>query len=127
MFYDASLRKRSEAGVVLAVVLLAFFATPALAEEIPAGCIFYKAGTPKYRRGDVQFSPGEAFSLAMFHDEAGKPIRCRYSIKTVPFFIICHGRAPEPFSFVGPTLDVQTHDILVLRNAAWYKVCYVPV
>jgi hypothetical protein len=120
-------RKRSEAGAVLTVTLLAFAATPALADEIPADCVFYKVGTPKYWRGDVQFSPGEAFSLVMIHDEAGKPIRCRYSIRTIPFSITCHGRASEPFSFVGPTLDVQTHDILVFRNAAWYKVCYKPV
>lgn len=120
-------RYRPEAAAMLAVALLAFAATPALADEIPAECIFYKVGTPKYWRGDVQFSPGGVFSFVVIHDEAGKPTRCHYSIETIPFSITCHGRAPEPFSFVGSTLDVQNHDILVFRNAAWYKVCYKPV
>jgi hypothetical protein len=121
-------RKHPEGGAMVAFVLLFFAATPALADEFPGGeCIFYKMGTPEYQRGDVQFRPGRTRSLVEIHDEAGKPTRCRYSTETTPFYIKCHGQAPEPFSFVGPTMHVQTHDILVFRNAAWYKICYTPV
>jgi hypothetical protein len=117
--------KRREGGVVLAVALLSFASTAASADEFPAGCVFYKAGAPKDQIDDVQFIPGEAFSFAVIHDKAGKPTRCLYSTETTPFTITCQGRAPEPFSFAGPAL--HTHDILVFRNAAWYKVCYKPV
>jgi hypothetical protein len=113
---------------MVAFVLLFLAAAPAFADEFPGGgCIFYKFGRPEYRRGDVQFIPGRGLSLIEIHDAAGKPTRCRYSIETMPFYIRCHGREPEPFSFVGPTMHVQTHDILVFRNAAWYRVCYTPV
>ena len=119
------LLKRREGGAVLAVAFLSFAATPAPADEFPEGCFFHRAGAPEDQLGDVQFIPGEAYSFVVIHDEAGKPARCLYSIETIPFTITCRGQAPEPFSFAGPAL--QTHDILVFRNAAWYKVCYKPV
>jgi hypothetical protein len=119
-------RKRCK-GRSLFIAALLILATPALADEFTGGCVFYKAGTPEYRRGDVQFIPGDAFSLVVIHNEAGKPTRCLYSMATPPFKITCRGHTTELFSFVGPTLDVQSHDILVFRNAAWYKVCYKPV
>jgi len=78
-------RKRPEGGAMVAFVLHFFAATPALADEFPGGgCIFYKVGTPEYRRGDVQFMPGRALSFVEIHDEAGKPTRCRYSTETIP-------------------------------------------
>ena len=117
--------ERSAGGAVLAVALLSFAAAPALADEFPVGCDFHKVGAAKDQLDDVQFIPGEAFSFVVIHDEAGKPARCLYSIETIPFTITCRGLAPEPFSFAGPAL--QTHDILVFRNVAWYKVCYKPV
>jgi len=120
-------RKRSEDGIALAVALFAFAATPALADEFPVGCVFQKGGTPNSELADVQFMPGDTLSIVEIHDETGKPTRCLYSIKTTPFSITCRGREPEHFSFVGPTLGVQTHDILIFRNAVWYKVCYKPV
>jgi hypothetical protein len=119
-----SLRRR-EGSAVLAVALLSFAATPAPADEFPVGCFFYKVGGPKDQLGDVQFIPGEAYSFVVIHDDAGKPSRCLYSTETIPFTITCQGQASAPFSFAGPAL--QTHDILVFRNAAWYKVCYKPV
>lgn len=122
-----ALRKHSEVGVIWAVALFVATATSALADEFPVGCIFHKAGASQRGLDDVQFISGKRLSFVMIHDKDGKPTRCLYSIKTTPFTITCGGRAPEPFSFVGPTPDAQSHDILVFRSATWYKVCYKPV
>jgi transposase len=57
-------RKHPEGGAMVAFVLLFFAAMPAFADEFPGGgCMFYKVGTPEYRRGDLQFMPGRARSF----------------------------------------------------------------
>lgn len=122
-----ALRKHSEGGAIWAAALFVSMATSALADEFPVGCIFHKASPSQHQLDDVEFIPGERVSFVVIHDKAGKPTRCLYSTKTNPFTITCDGRAPEPFSFAGATLDAQSRDILIFRNAAWYKVCYKPV
>lgn len=121
------LQKRSRGCAVLAAALFVFPAGSVLAHGFPVGCVFQKAGASQHQLDDVEFVPGTRFSFVVIHDKAGKPSRCFYSTKTTPFTITCNGRAPEPFSFAGPALNAQSHDILVFRNSAWYKVCYKPV
>ena len=113
-------------AVVLFDALLA--ASPLHADEFPVGCVFYKASATGYQGEQVQFLPGEKFSVAVINDGYGKkPTYCLYSIETTPYSLRCQGQGVETFSFVGPTWDVQTHDILVFRNTAWYKRCFKPV
>jgi hypothetical protein len=123
MRHDRPTRRK----ILLACAHLILTTTPVDADEIPAGCMFYKAATPNERPESVQFFPGGKRSFVEIRYGYGMPVRCRYSRQATSSFIGCNGHSPEPFSFVGPTIDVQTFDILVFRNAAWYKVCYEPV
>jgi hypothetical protein len=119
-------RNRAMPRLALAVVILVVIAAASLAGELPSECVFLKSGA-NGALSDVQFMPGRPVSFVVIHDEAGKPGRCLYSMKRIPYSITCQGRKPEPFSFVRSDLRSETYDILVFRNSYGRKVCYKPV
>ncbi|WP_152536225.1 hypothetical protein [Mesorhizobium loti] len=115
-------RKVAFAFAVVTVVM-----SPAFADSYADGCIYYQSNAPDNLFPELQFILGGDKSSVTINERAGElPRRCAYSIRTTPFLIKCGKHTPEPFAFAGPTIDKKTHDILIFRNAAWYRVCYTP-